>query len=53
MSKVIAVVVVGFLGFWMFTDPSGLADVAQSAAGSLKTLTTQLFGALIDFIGAL
>ncbi|UMG92998.1 hypothetical protein [Nocardioides sp. TF02-7] len=32
-KKLIAVVVVVFLGFWMLTDPSGLAENAKSAGG--------------------
>src|SRR3546814_2753400 len=42
-----------FLGFWMFTDPSGLADTATSAGAGGWDLTTQLFSQLIDFIGEL
>ncbi|MCY7394537.1 MAG: hypothetical protein LH468_00055 [Nocardioides sp.] len=53
MSKVVVVLVVVFLGFWMFTDPSGMADVAQSSGSAVWGGTTRLFGALIDFIGAL
>lgn len=53
MSKVVTILVVVFLGFWMFTDPSGLAQVAQSSGSTVWGAATQLFGALIDFIGAL
>ena len=52
MSKLVAGVVIVFLGFWMFTDPSGMADVAGSLGGSLWDGTTQLFAAVIDFIGS-
>ena len=31
-KKAILALVVVFLGFWMFTDPKGLADAAQGAA---------------------
>lgn len=50
MKKVLLVLVVLFLGFWLMTDPSGLADASGSAAGGLWGATEQLFGALIDFV---
>jgi hypothetical protein len=53
MKKAIIALVVVFLGFWMFTDPNGLADSAQSAGGQTWEWTQQLFGAAIDFFGAL
>ncbi len=49
-KKAALVVVVVFLGFWMFTDPSGLADTAQSAGGTTWDKTTELFSAVIDFL---
>lgn len=52
-KKLLAVVVVVFLGFWMLTDPAGLADTARSAGGEGWTLTEQLFTGVIDFVGAL
>lgn len=53
MKKLIIVVVVVFLGFWMFTDPNGMADMAQTAGGQGWDWTQQLFTAVIDFFGAL
>lgn len=53
MKKAILVVVVVFLGFWMLTDPNGLADSAQSGGGNLWDLTERLFSGVIDFFGAL
>ncbi len=53
MKKAIPLLVVVFLLFWMFTDPSGLADSAGAAAGQVVDLTGQLFAAVIDFLGAL
>ena len=53
MKKVVIVVVVVFLGFWMFTDPNGLADTAQAAGAETWTITERLFGAVIDFFGAM
>lgn len=52
-KKLIAVVVVVFLGFWMLTDPSGLAETAKSAGGEGWSLTSDLFAGVIDFVGAL
>lgn len=43
-------VVIVFFGFWMFTDPSGLADTAQAAGGTTWDKTTELFSAVIDFL---
>lgn len=49
-QKIALVVVIVFFGFWMFTDPSGLADTAQSAGGTGWDKTTELFSAVIDFL---
>ncbi len=48
-KKIILVVVVVFLGFWMLTEPRGLADAAEGA----WDLTEELFVGVIDFFGAL
>lgn len=52
-KKVLLLVVVLFLGFYMFKDPSGLADLAGNGAGEAWNLTTQLFDATIRFINEL
>lgn len=52
-KKLLAVVVVVFLGFWMLTDPAGLATSAKSAGSEGWRLTTELFSGIIDFFGAL
>ncbi|TWG96819.1 hypothetical protein L615_004000000320 [Nocardioides sp. J9] len=52
-KKLIALVVVVFLGFWMFTDPSGLAETSKSAASNGWDLTTKAFDGVIDFVGAM
>lgn len=49
-KKLIILVVVVFLGFWMFTDPRGLADLAKDGSGKGWELTTDLFSATIDFL---
>ncbi|WP_370290101.1 hypothetical protein [Nocardioides sp.] len=52
-KKLLGLAVVAFLVFWMFTDPSGLADTSKSAADSGWTLTQDAFNGIIDFVGAL
>ena len=52
-KKVLLALLIVFLGFWMFTDPRGLADSAGTAAQSAWGLLVQLFGALINFFDAL
>lgn len=49
-KKLIILVVVVFLGFWMFTDPRGLADLAKDGGDKGWELTTDLFSAMIDFL---
>lgn len=52
-KKLLLLLAVLFLGFWMFTDPSGLADSAKTAASSAWSLLIQVFDALIGFVDAL
>jgi hypothetical protein len=52
-KKAILALVVVFLGFWMFTDPNGLAAAASAGAEQVWVLAQQLFTAIIDFVGAL
>ncbi len=52
-KKTLLVVVVVFLGFWMFTDPSGMADASKSAFAGTWNLAEDLFRAVIRFFGAL
>ena len=52
-KKAILALIVVFLGFWMFTDPAGLADAAKSGFSQTWNLAEQLFGAVIRFFGAL
>ncbi|GAB3862231.1 hypothetical protein GCM10028801_27420 [Nocardioides maradonensis] len=51
-KKLIGVVIVVFLGFWMFTDPNGLAVTAKEAGSHGWHLATQAFTGIIDFVGA-
>lgn len=48
-KKIILVVVVVFLGFWMLTEPSGMADAAEGGWG----VTEDFFRGVIDFFDAL
>lgn len=51
-KKLIALVAIVFLGFWMFTDPSGLASTSESAATNGWAILTDAFRGVIDFLGA-
>ena len=52
MNKgVLAVVVV--LGFWLFTDPHGLALFADAAAGALASWGDKLVTSVVEFLAAL
>jgi hypothetical protein len=53
VKKLLLVVVVLFLGFWMFTDPHGLAHATKNSAGETWDASTQMFAALITFLRAL
>lgn len=52
-KKVVLVLVLVFVGFWMFTDPSGLAESAKMAAAEGWDLLVTLFEGLIEFLGEL
>ncbi|GEP37876.1 hypothetical protein NPS01_15390 [Nocardioides psychrotolerans] len=53
MNKVLIALVVLFFGFWMFTDPGGLADATSAAGGQVADWGGTLFRAVIDFFGEL
>jgi hypothetical protein len=53
MNKGVLAVVVVFFGFWMFTDPHGLADFTSSSGDALAGWGEQLFSSLIEFLGDL
>ena len=52
-KKAILALVVVFLGFWMFTDPNGLARRRGDGAGKAWELAHQLITAVVDFVVAL
>ena len=53
VKKVVLLAVVLFLGFYMFTDPRGLADLAEVSGSNGWDLTTQFFEATIRFLNEL
>jgi hypothetical protein len=52
-KKALLALLVVFLGFWMFTDPSGLASAAKGGGESVWSMLVQVFGAVINFFDAL
>lgn len=52
-KKGVLALIVLFLGFYMFTDPAGLASLAKEGGGEGWELTTQLFEATIKFLDEL
>ncbi|WP_157571175.1 hypothetical protein [Nocardioides insulae] len=53
MKKLVLVVAVLFVGFWLFTDPRGLADLTEQAIVAATVGVGALFEAVIGFIGNL
>jgi hypothetical protein len=49
LKKILPVLLVLFLGFWLVTDPHGLARATRSSADG----TSSLFTSLITFLRAL
>ena len=53
MKKGVVLLVVLFLGWLLFTDPSGLADLVGDAGSKSWAALEDLFEAISSFIGAL
>ncbi len=53
MNKGVLAVLVVFFGFWMFTDPHGLANFTQSSGDAVGGWGKELFTSLIEFLGDL
>jgi len=53
LMPLVVVVAVVFVGYWMFTDPSRLAEITKDGAGAGWDLTRDLFDNMIEFINAL
>jgi hypothetical protein len=49
-KRVVTLVVIVFLGFWMFTDPTSLARIVTDGGNNGWSVATDLFTAVIDFI---
>lgn len=52
LKKVLPLLLVVFIGFYMFNDPGGLAQNAKDGTAALWDGLTKLFSAVIDFINA-
>lgn len=53
VKKGVALVVVVFIGFYLFTDPTGLATFTRDGAGAIWGGLQRLFDALQTFIRTL
>jgi hypothetical protein len=53
LKKALPVLIVLFLGFWLFNDPHGIAHATKSSASDTWGLSAQLFSSLITFFRAL
>lgn len=53
VKKLLALLLVVFVGFWLFTDPNGLADTATSTAAAAGELISRFFTATISFVTSL
>lgn len=53
LKKLGLLVVAVFLVFWLFTDPSGMADATRSAGSKGMDLSEQMFTSLITFFDRL
>jgi hypothetical protein len=53
VKKLMLALVVLFLGFWLFTDPHGLAHATSDSAGRTWNLSEQMFRSVIEFFHAL
>jgi hypothetical protein len=53
VRKGLVLLVIVFIGFYMFNDPNGLADVVKHGGGNLWEGLKNLFAAMIDFLNAI
>lgn len=53
MKVVVPALLVLFLGYWMVEAPGSLAQFAQDGGAWVWDMTTMVFSAVIDFLGAL
>jgi len=52
LKKVLPLLLIVFIGYYMVNDPNGLAQNAKDGGAALWDGLTNLFGAVIDFINA-
>ncbi len=48
-KKNLTIVGILFVGYWMFQDPAGLAQLTKDGVAQVFSLTGDLFTALINF----
>ena len=53
LKKGVVLLVVLFLGFYLFTDPNGAAGMVRDLGTAIWGMLVSLFEAIIRFIGAL
>lgn len=53
MNKGVLAVVVVFFGFWLFTDPHGLATFTQATGDAASNWGAKLFSSVVEFLGDL
>ena len=53
VKKVVGILLVLFLGFWMFQDPHGFAQTAKTLGDGTWTALSSVFQGLIRFIDEL
>ncbi|MCW2754356.1 MAG: hypothetical protein JWQ32_1767 [Marmoricola sp.] len=53
LKKVLPLLLVVFVGYYMFTDPSGLAQMSKHGGAGLWVGLTKVFTATIDFLNAI
>lgn len=53
LKKVVGILLVLFLGFWMFQDPHGFAQTARTLGRGTWTALTTVFSGMIRFIDEL
>jgi hypothetical protein len=53
VKKAVVPLIVVFLGFWLVSDPRGLADTASDGGGRAWDATGDVFSSAITFFGEL
>ena len=53
LKKGVGLLLLGFIAYYLFTDPNGAAGAAKDVLGSVWDGLQNLFAAMINFINAL